>query len=184
MQNSLGASDVEWGLWNAVFTTAFLPAFVIYGFLSLHVRFRTIILASAIVAIPQFLPLLFVTTLHQATLFAFAAGLSGGMATSAYLDLLIRSCPIGYHGTVMMASSAIYFLSTRSGDVLGSYLYGISGGFGICIVLMTATSSYFSSFRAGYSFDLEPMKRTLTSASSDQERRDTFMGIGPHGREL
>ena len=139
MQNFLGASDVEWGLWNAVFTTAFLPAFVIYGFLSLHVRFRTIILASAIVAIPQFLPLLFVTTLHQATLFAFAAGLSGGMATSAYLDLLIRSCPIGYHGTVMMASSAIYFLSTRSGDVLGSYLYEISGGFEICIVLMTAT---------------------------------------------
>ena len=40
----------------------------------------------------------------------------GGVATAAYLDLLIRSCPKGLEGTIMMASNALYFVMSRGGD--------------------------------------------------------------------
>ena len=39
-------------------------------------------------------------------------GLMGGIATAAYLDLLIRSCPRGLQGTTLMLSTGLY-LSRR-----------------------------------------------------------------------
>ena len=142
LQNKLGASDAQWGTWNATFTVSFLPAFILYGYLSTKVLFQKLLFWSAMIAIPQFVPLLFIRSPDEALIFAVVAGLFGGMATAAYLDLIIRSCPPGLHGTAMMAAGTVYFISTRLGDVFGTYLYETFGGFNACVFVMTAV--YFT----------------------------------------
>ena len=54
---------------------------------------------------------------------------SGGVATAAYLDLMIRSCPRGLQGTLMMMSLALYAIITGLGNLLGTNLYEHFGGF-------------------------------------------------------
>ena len=61
----------------------------------------------------------------------------GGVATAAYLDLLIRSCPKGLEGTIIMASNALYYLVTRLGDKLGTYLYDRFHDFSVCAIAIT-----------------------------------------------
>ena len=70
---------------------------------------------------------------------AAAAGLMGGMCTAAYTDLLIRSCPRGLQGTMIMASTAIYAIAVRGGDVLGSALYRRFNDFNVCVIAITIT---------------------------------------------
>jgi len=64
-------------------------------------------------------------------------GLMGGVATAAYLDLIIRSCPAGLQGTILMTSTALSVIVSRLGDVLGTALYQEYGGFTICVVSIT-----------------------------------------------
>ena len=85
LQNRLGASDIQWGIWNASFVGSFIPAFVLYGFLSHRVSFKALLWSGTLVAIPQFVPLLFVKTLNQGLYCAVPIGLMGGIATAAYL---------------------------------------------------------------------------------------------------
>ena len=61
----------------------------------------------------------------------------GGVASAAYIDLIIRSCPRALQGTMLMLSSALYFIAARFGDVLGTILYDRYGGFGVCMVAIT-----------------------------------------------
>jgi hypothetical protein len=61
----------------------------------------------------------------------------GGFASAAYIDLMIRSCPRGLQGTLMMASTALYWLVSRFGDVLGTNLYDRFGGFTVCVIAIT-----------------------------------------------
>jgi hypothetical protein len=142
LQNNLGATDIQWGLWNAIFTLSFLPTFALYGFLSLRFRLKSLLWCGTILAIPQFAPLVLVGSLDQALFAAVPVGLLGGIATAAYLDLIIRSCPPGLEGTMVMMSGGLYFVSTRLGDVIGTYLYDLFGGFGTCVLLMTVTYSF------------------------------------------
>jgi hypothetical protein len=79
--------------------------------------------------------LLFVDSVHGAMIAAVPIGLMGGMANAAYLDLLIRSCPPGLQGTVLMMSTALYYLATRFGDVWGTALYENYGGFSVCVAM-------------------------------------------------
>ena len=139
LQNRLGATDVQWGLWNAVFTGSFIPAFVLYGILAPRFNFKTLLWLGTLLAIPQFAPLLFVSSLEVGMIWAAPIGLMGGIATAAYLDLIIRSCPHGLQGTMIMMSGGIYFLSTRVGDIVGTYLYDRFDSFESCVVLMMAT---------------------------------------------
>jgi hypothetical protein len=62
----------------------------------------------------------------------------GGLASAAYIDLAIRSCPKGLQGTMMilMASTA-YFVALRFGDLLGTDIYDHWGGFTMTIVAAT-----------------------------------------------
>jgi hypothetical protein len=48
------------------------------------------------------------------------------MATAAYFDLAVRSCPPGLQGTLMMLVSAGVMLAARGGDLLGAKLYASS----------------------------------------------------------
>lgn len=139
LQNKLGATDVQWGIWNAVFTGSFIPAFVLYGFLATRISFKVLLWFGTLLAIPQFAPLLFVTNVEQGVIFAAPIGLMGGVATAAYLDLIIRSCPRGLQGTMIMMSGGIYFLSTRIGDIVGTYLYARFDSFESCVVMMMST---------------------------------------------
>ncbi len=48
----------------------------------------------------------------------------GGIAAAGIFDLAMRSCPPGMQGTLMMMVEAGNLLSTRGGDLLGSWIYG------------------------------------------------------------
>jgi hypothetical protein len=84
------------------------------------------------------IPLLFIHNMTQAMIAAVPIGLMGGVATGAYLDLIIRSCPRGLQGTMLMMSGSLYFVVTRFGDVLGTRLYDDYGGFTVCVIAITA----------------------------------------------
>lgn len=137
LQNTLHAPDAQWGVWNAIFAASFIPTFLLYGYLCQHVSLEKLLWWGTIVAVPQFIPLLFVNSLTGALIAAAPMGLLGGVATAAYLDLLIRSCPHGLQGTTMMLSGGLYTVSARFGDILGTRLYEAFGGFTVCVVVIT-----------------------------------------------
>ena len=91
-----------------------------------------------IIAIPQFVPLLVVGSLGMVIFVAIPIGLMGGLATAAYVALVMRAAPPGLQGTMMMSASTAYFVATRFGDVLASALYDRFGDFAICVVFCTA----------------------------------------------
>jgi hypothetical protein len=61
----------------------------------------------------------------------------GGVATGAYMDLIIRSSPKGLQGTTFMMASSLYFVVARFGDVLGTRLYDHFGSFAVCVIAIT-----------------------------------------------
>lgn len=137
MQNTLHATDGEWGAWNAIFAAAFIPTYLLYGALCRRFTARTLLFWGTAVAIPQMVPLYFVQSVNEALWGAAIIGLSGGVATAAYIDLLMRSAPSGLQGTIMMAAGSLYWIAIRFGDVLGTRLYEASGTFASCVVAIT-----------------------------------------------
>ena len=95
------------------------------------------VLWGTIVAIPQMVPLLFIHSVTGALIAAVPMGLMGGVATAAYLDLIIRSCPRGLQGTTLMMSGSLFLVASRFGDVLGTNLYDYYGGFAACVIAIT-----------------------------------------------
>ena len=137
LQNTLHASDAQWGQWNAIFAVSFVPTFMLFGVLCRKVALKHLLIWGTVVAVPQMLPLLFIHSAASALVAAVPMGLMGGVATAAYMDLLIRSCPMGLQGTTLMLSAALYSIVTRFGDVLGTNLYDHFGGFTVCVVAIT-----------------------------------------------
>jgi len=138
LQNSLHAEDAQWGQWNAIFAASFIPTFLLFGVLCRKLPLRTLLLWGTIVAVPQLVPLLFIRSVTGALIAAVPIGLMGGVATAAYMDLIIRSCPRGLQGTTLMMSGSLLFVSARFGDVLGTALYDYYGGFTACVIAITA----------------------------------------------
>jgi hypothetical protein len=138
LQNTLHATDAQWGLWNAIFAASFIPTFIVFGWLCRKYPLRTLLWWGTLAAVPQMVPLLFIHSMTGALIAAVPIGLMGGLATGAYLDLIIRSCPRGLQGTTLMLSSSLYFAVTRFGDVLGTNLYDHYGGFTVCVIAITA----------------------------------------------
>lgn len=137
LQNTLHAADAQWGAWNAIFAASFLPTFLIFGLLCRRVPLRALLWWGTLVAVPQMVPLLFIHSAREALIAAAPMGLMGGVASAAYLDLLIRSCPRGLQGTTLMMSAGLYFVASRFGDVLGTKLYEQYGGFAVCVIAIT-----------------------------------------------
>lgn len=138
LQNTLHATDAQWGQWNAIFAACFIPTYIVYGLLCRRFPLKTLLLWGTVLAVPQMVPLLFIHTVTQALIAAVPIGLMGGLATGAYLDLIIRSCPRGLQGTTLMMSNSLYFAVVRFGDVLGTNLYDRYGGFTVCVIAITA----------------------------------------------
>jgi hypothetical protein len=139
LQNTLHSNDAQWGEWNAIFAASFIPTYLLFGYLCRKYPLRTLLLWGTAVGVPQFVPLLFVHSTTAALLAAVPIGLMGGVATAAYYDLMIRSCPRGLEGTVLMMSIGLYYVAGRFGDLLGTTLYDRFGGFGICVAAITIT---------------------------------------------
>jgi hypothetical protein len=137
LQNVLHATDAQWGEWNAIFAASFIPTFIVYGLLCRKFPLRTLLLWGTFLAVPQMIPLLYIDTVTQALIAAIPIGLMGGLATGAYLDLIIRSCPRGLQGTTLMMSWSLYYVVSRFGDVLGTHLYDRYGGFAVCVIAIT-----------------------------------------------
>jgi len=123
--------------WNAIFAAAFIPTFMLFGILCQRLPLRTLLWWGTVLAVPQMVPLLFIHSMTGALIAAIPIGLMGGIATAAYMDLIIRSCPRGLQGTTLMMSSGLYFIASRFGDVLGTKLYDDYGGFSVCVIAIT-----------------------------------------------
>jgi Na+/melibiose symporter-like transporter len=137
LQNTLGADDAHWGQWNAIFAVSFIPTFMLFGFLCQKLPLRTLLLWGTIIAVPQMVPLLFIYSIGGALAAAAPIGLMGGVATAAYLDLIIRSCPPGLQGTMLMMAGGLNVIVARFGDVLGTNLYDYYGSFAVCVIAIT-----------------------------------------------
>lgn len=137
LQNALHGADAQWGQWNAIFAASFIPTFILFGFLSQRLPLKTLLVWGTIVAVPQMVPMLFIDSVTGALIAAAPMGLMGGVATAAYLDLIIRSCPRGLEGTTLMMSNSVFVIISRFGDVLGTNLYDHYGSFAVCVIAIT-----------------------------------------------
>jgi predicted MFS family arabinose efflux permease len=170
MQNTLQAEDAQFGLWNAIFAASFIPTFMLFGILCRKVPLRSLLLCGTVVAIPQLVPMLFMHSVSAALIAAVPIGLMGGVATAAYLDLIIRSSPPGLEGTTLMLSVSVNWVAVRFGDVLGTALYDHYGGFTACVVAITAV----------YSFILPVLLLVPPQLIATADGQSSMPGMSPH----
>jgi len=139
LTNELHASDAVYSYYNGIFAAAFIPTFLLYGFLCKKVSLSKLLWWGTIVAVPQMIPLAFIHSADLALVLAAPIGLMGGVATAAYFDLAMRSCPPGLQGTLMMLVDGVLALSARAGDLLGSWIYNsdATNGFTYCVIATT-----------------------------------------------
>ncbi|WER49663.1 MFS transporter [Cupriavidus sp. WKF15] len=139
LSNTLHASDAIYSYYNGIFAAAFVPTFLLYGYLCKRVSLDKLLWWGTIIAIPQMIPLAFIHSADLALVLAAPIGLMGGIATAAYFDLAIRSCPPGLQGTLMMLVDGVLALSARAGDLLGSWIYNSDAthGFTYCVIATT-----------------------------------------------
>jgi hypothetical protein len=138
LQNTLRSGDATWGQWNAIVEASYIPTFIVFRLLCRKFPLKNLLFWGTIIAVPQMVPILWVHSATTALVAAVAMGLMGGVATAAYLDLIIRSCPAGLQGTVLMTSTALSVIVSRFGDVLGTALYQNYGGFTVCVIAISA----------------------------------------------
>ena len=112
LTNELHASDAVYSYFNGIFAASFIPMFLLYGFLCRKVALNKLLWWGTIIAVPQMIPLLFVQSPNLAMWLAVPIGLMGGIATAAYIDLAMRSCPPGLQGTLMMLVDGVLLLSS------------------------------------------------------------------------
>ena len=137
LQNTLHASDAQWGEWNAIFTVSYFPTFITFGVLCRKYPLRRLLFWGTVIAVPQMVPLVFIHSVPGALIAAIPIGLTGGIASAAYIDLLIRSCPEGLQGTILMMAGSMLYMVSRFGDLLGTVLYERYQNFDICVVAIT-----------------------------------------------
>lgn len=139
LTNELHASDSVYSYYNGIFAAAFIPTFLLYAVLCKTVPLNRLLWWGTIVAVPQMVPLAFIHSADLALVLAAPIGLMGGVATAAYFDLAMRSCPPGLQGTLMMLVDGVLALSARAGDFLGSHIYSSSPtrGFAYCVIATT-----------------------------------------------
>jgi MFS family permease len=140
LTDTLHASDAVYGYYNALFAAAFIPVFVLYGWLCKHVSLQKLLWWGTVITIPQMMPLAFIHSANMALVLAIPIGLLGGVAAAAYYDLAMRACPPGLQGSLMMLVDGFLQLSYRGGDLLGAWIYGQSPtrGFLYCALVTTA----------------------------------------------
>ena len=142
LTNQLHASDDAYSNFLGVFAVSFIPTYLLYGYLCTKIAPNRLLWWSTLIAVPQMIPLAFVHSGTTALIFASPMGLMGGMATAAYFDLAVRSCPPGLQGTLMMLVAAGMALAMRGGDLLGANLYASSPEHGFLYCVLATTTVY------------------------------------------
>lgn len=142
LTNELHASDAVFSNFLAIFSLAFIPTFLCFGFLCKKYPLSKHLWWGTLIAVPQLIPLAFIHSGLAAEIMAVPMGLMGGVATAAYYDLAIRSCPPGLQGTLMMMVDGVYYLASRGGDVLGTKIYGASKQYGFLYCVIATTVVY------------------------------------------
>src|SRR5580704_11631758 len=139
LTNQVHTSDAAYSYFLGVFAISFIPTYLLYGFLCTKMAPNKLLWWGTIIGVPQMVPLAFVHSGGLAIALAAPMGLMGGMATAAYFDLAVRSCPAGLQGTLMMLVSAGIMLAARGGDLLGAKIYAASPehGFLNCVIATT-----------------------------------------------
>jgi MFS family permease len=139
LTNHLHASDAIYGDFQGIFSASFIPVFLLYGWLCKRVSLDKLLFWGIVITIPQMVPLAFIHSASDALWAAAPIGAMGGIAAAALFDLAMRSCPPGMQGTLMMMVEAGNLLSTRGGDLLGSWIYASSPthGFLYCVIAIT-----------------------------------------------
>lgn len=140
LTNKLHAPDSSYANFLGVFAISFIPTYLLYGWLCTRIAARRLLWWGTIVAVPQMVPLAFVHSGDLVLVLAVPMGLMGGVATAAYYDLAMRSCPPGLQGTLMMLVSAGIMLASRGSDLLGAKIYASSPvhGFLYCVIATCA----------------------------------------------
>jgi len=140
LTNVLHASDAVYGYYNAIYLGSFIPVFLLYGYLCKKVSLKKLLWWGTVITVPQMIPLALVNSANLALLMAVPIGLMGGVASAAYYDLAMRSCPRGLQGTLMMMVDAVFQLAYRGGDLVGSWIYASSpaNGFLYCVLVTAA----------------------------------------------
>lgn len=139
LTDHLHASDAVYSYYYGIFVASFIPTFLLYGFLCKKVALNKLLIWGTVAAVPQMIPLALIHTANLALIMAAPIGLMGGVATAAYFDLAMRSCPPGLQGTLMMMVDGVFWLSARGGDLLGSKIYNSNptNGFLYCVIATT-----------------------------------------------
>jgi hypothetical protein len=139
LTNQLHTSDAAYSYFLGVFAISFIPTYLLYGFLCTKMPSSKLLWWGTVAGVPQMVPLAFVHSGNLALALAAPMGLMGGMATAAYFDLSMRSCPPGLQGTLMMLVSAGIMLAARGGDLMGAKIYASSPahGFLYCVIATT-----------------------------------------------
>ena len=139
MVDVLKGSDAMYGYWYAMFLAGFLPVLLLYGYLCQRVPFGRLLFWSAVLAVPQVIPLALIHSAWGAVLLALPIGMLGGLMWAAINDLAMRSCPPGLHGSLMMVVSGVNALGIRGGDWVGTWIYSAGGrhGFLGCAIVTT-----------------------------------------------
>jgi Na+/melibiose symporter-like transporter len=142
LTDQLHLSDAVYSYYNGIFAAAFIPTFLLYGVLCKRVPLKKLLWWGTIIAVPQMIPLVFIKSGGLALALAVPIGLMGGLATAAYYDLAMRSCPPGLQGTLMMAVDGVYVLAARGGDILGSAIYARDPNYGFLYCVIATTAVY------------------------------------------
>ena len=142
LTNTLHASDAVYGDYYAIFVASFVPMFFLYGWLCKRVKLKTLLWWGTVITVPQMVPLALIHSPMWAVILAAPIGMMGGIATGAYFDLCIRSCPPGLQGTLMMMAEGLLQLSGRGSDVLGAWIYQASPQYGFLYCVIATTAVY------------------------------------------
>jgi hypothetical protein len=136
-QNTLGGKDSQWGQFHALVFMAAIPTYFAFGVLCRRFPLKNLLVWGTLSGIPQYVPFLFVHSIADAFIAAVVVGLTAGIASAAYTDLMIRSCPRGLQGTMLMMSVSLSAIIHALGNVLGTTLYERFGGSTICVIAIT-----------------------------------------------
>jgi hypothetical protein len=141
LQDKLHGSDAQFGQWWALYLGGYIPVYLLYGALCRRFALKWLLLWGALASLPMMFPLLVIHGMAGALLVAAPMGLLGGLGTASFLDLIIRSCPKGLQGTVLMAAAGVFAIDGQFGNVLGTALYDHFHDFTVCVIAMTVTDA-------------------------------------------
>jgi Na+/melibiose symporter-like transporter len=120
-----GADDYGWFM--GIFFLGIAPMSFAYAWLAKRARFKTLLVWGIAVMVPQMVPILFLHSVSQTLWLAPLLSLTGGVATCAGYELLLRTCPEGLEGSGMMLADTAFWIGWKLGDVLGASLYDRGG---------------------------------------------------------